>query len=1134
MATYFVRTDGNDANTGLVDNAGGALLTLTHADLHATSPGDIVTVHAGTYNEKLWLTSSGSSGGGYITYQAYPGETVVISGAGLNLNPYSQEEVDHTLANLWSHGLIKIKNLDYIKLDGFEIYDADIVGSDAVSIVALTGESCDHITIQNCKIHKSGRSGVETCFSDNGSFSNITVYNCEVYDTNYAGDQEAISFAEVAVGEISYCTVHDAYLQLSGYRQQGIDIKDQSSDVLVHHNEVYGGLSNGILVDCVSVDIYNNYIHDITGSTLASEGLSIANETGDHANGTVDVYNNIFDTCGTSFIVQVPDVADDGTYTYTINLINNTIYNDGFTDYAPITFRGAAANYVDCVVRNNIISTVIASSVNLLYCANTPTGITIDHNSFYNNGYGIDGATYLGTSYTTSNPLMVDPANGNFRLQTGSPAVDSGSATLAPATDYDGYARPQGLGYNMGAFEFPSAVYTVTYNGNTNTGGTVPTDSNNYVDNAVVTVLGNTGTLVKTGYTFGGWNTAANGSGTTRQPGTTFNITASVTLYAKWTAESIPEPADTSYLLRLSDGSTTIDFYSAEYRVNDEGLTISAPDKVVSRMPANRFTGEKVSTVDYKNRTVTIVFKILGSSLVDVQAKVEAIEAALNDAQERYLSGNGTQYYIEHQWDDSAASRFYDVILGRLDLDASYYGTILNNLFMLIDCKLMFECEPFARLANQDIATETIYNVRAGGNYNYQDIMASTIASDVPAKAYIKLTPAGATGGKNTYIAKRSGSRYSDSLWKDGEADTSVTNLAGGSHYLAESYVAGGDLSEGSSKRITFGQNSALSDGALISKIRYTLATPPLGSFRVLVRAKCSDVNGYHGMGWNYGGMDYTPALANGELIQNSAINTWDLLDLGRITIPPIQRSSIATTGAFSLDLYQAAKGTMISGVKPTGNTANGWSNPTYAYDSNEANYASYSNSNITSPYLEFAYSTAITCNVIGFIIGTNINTYAGNMEVDVYYSAGWHNVYTNNPPTGSSGWLYAALGGDYAVSAVRIRFIIGGGVTECRIYEVSLLNAYFDYDYIFLGPTDEGYAIVSSGATEIIALDGISDNPEIYIVDSSNNILNVATAVGAPFSIGRENTRIYVLRDDAITASWSSDVKYVSLLKTI
>lgn len=46
--------------------------------------------------------------------------------------------------------------------------------------------------------------------------------------------------------------------------------------------------------------------------------------------------------------------------------------------------------------------------------------------------------------------------------------------------------------------------YTVIYDGNNSTGGSVPTDSNTYQNGASVTGMDNTGNLVKTGYTFSG------------------------------------------------------------------------------------------------------------------------------------------------------------------------------------------------------------------------------------------------------------------------------------------------------------------------------------------------------------------------------------------------------------------------------------------------------------------------------------------------------------------------------------------------------------------------------------------------------------------------------------------------------
>src|SRR5204863_7019662 len=76
--------------------------------------------------------------------------------------------------------------------------------------------------------------------------------------------------------------------------------------------------------------------------------------------------------------------------------------------------------------------------------------------------------------------------------------------------------------------------YTITYDGNGNTGGTPPVDPNNpYNAGSLVGVLG-PGSLVNTGYMFTGWNTVANGSGTRYPPAQVFIINANTTLYAQW------------------------------------------------------------------------------------------------------------------------------------------------------------------------------------------------------------------------------------------------------------------------------------------------------------------------------------------------------------------------------------------------------------------------------------------------------------------------------------------------------------------------------------------------------------------------------------------------------------------------
>ena len=101
--------------------------------------------------------------------------------------------------------------------------------------------------------------------------------------------------------------------------------------------------------------------------------------------------------------------------------------------------------------------------------------------------------------------------------------------------------------------DLPTTTFTVTYNGNTSTGGSVPSDSSSpYNDGSSVTILGNVGTLVKTSNTFAGWNTAANGTGTSYAPTDTFSIGSDTILYAQWTPV-VP----TTYTVAYDDNTST-------------------------------------------------------------------------------------------------------------------------------------------------------------------------------------------------------------------------------------------------------------------------------------------------------------------------------------------------------------------------------------------------------------------------------------------------------------------------------------------------------------------------------------------------------------------------------------------------
>lgn len=135
--------------------------------------------------------------------------------------------------------------------------------------------------------------------------------------------------------------------------------------------------------------------------------------------------------------------------------------------------------------------------------------------------------------------------------------VASGGASKYLAETYSSWTWGDisGLSYSDGSHLFSYyllgetgvTTYTVTYDGNGNTGGTAPTDDNSpYAANAAVTVLSNSGSLVKTGSYFAGWNTAANGSGTSYQYLDRFNMpVANTILYAQWKINIPIYPAKT-------------------------------------------------------------------------------------------------------------------------------------------------------------------------------------------------------------------------------------------------------------------------------------------------------------------------------------------------------------------------------------------------------------------------------------------------------------------------------------------------------------------------------------------------------------------------------------------------------------
>jgi hypothetical protein len=165
------------------------------------------------------------------------------------------------------------------------------------------------------------------------------------------------------------------------------------------------------------------------------------------------IYNNVLYNIGQDF-------SGIAAYNGIWKIYNNTLYNVNAT---------AASHSGMIMISNQANGGPIVEIVNNIFYADGPaTGyVTISDSPLWgspsqvavwsNNLYFNSGAAPgLDIAPVTGNPNFINPAAGNFRLQAGSPAINSGSSVVTTVTtiDHDGVGRPQGSTVDIGAYEF--------------------------------------------------------------------------------------------------------------------------------------------------------------------------------------------------------------------------------------------------------------------------------------------------------------------------------------------------------------------------------------------------------------------------------------------------------------------------------------------------------------------------------------------------------------------------------------------------------------------------------------------------------------------------------------------------------
>ncbi|MDR2146114.1 MAG: InlB B-repeat-containing protein [Tannerella sp.] len=297
----------------------------------------------------------------------------------------------------------------------------------------------------------------------------------------------------------------------------------------------------------------------------------------------------------------------------------------------------------------------------VLYDGNSNTGgyVPVDINN-YNAGnpvtvigniglLTVTDATFIGWS-ETQHAVIMNAASIPADLTPGGAVFNITADKTFYAVWANDESGPNGVPDNIPDYlQFP-----VIYDGNGNTGGTVPVDINLYNSGDNVSISGNTGTLVRINATFIGWSFGSHAVVTTEpaipsdlvQGGSSFPITAPATLYAVWAEDNngpdgVPDDIPDYLQIRL--------IYNENSSFLSDGGALPAPG--VTMITKNTSVVVKGNTDGlYRDPDDQLVFagwsQTDGRSLVDVAADKPADMLMAGDA----LPTGTTDIYLYVVW----------------------------------------------------------------------------------------------------------------------------------------------------------------------------------------------------------------------------------------------------------------------------------------------------------------------------------------------------------------------------------------------------------------------------------------------------------------------------------------------------
>ncbi len=252
--------------------------------------------------------------------------------------------------------------------------------------------------------------------------------------------------------------------------------------------DISGDGNLGIANDGSYVHILNNHVHNIVAPYACAGyiyGVAAIDNTDNIAAATAnDVIGNWIDNIGSQTnrcaggghgvyqAILGGTVANNLIYRvqgYGVHMWHHSnaitvIYNTIFQGYGGVVIGASGGATNDhTFVSNNII--VDNQKFGMVESAGSGSAIgshnVYSHNVISGNPYNtysiISGSLLIGTINAPASTLFVNwqlDGSGNYHLKAGSPAIDAADRNYRISRDFDGVSRPQGPGYDIGAFEY--------------------------------------------------------------------------------------------------------------------------------------------------------------------------------------------------------------------------------------------------------------------------------------------------------------------------------------------------------------------------------------------------------------------------------------------------------------------------------------------------------------------------------------------------------------------------------------------------------------------------------------------------------------------------------------------------------